>query len=131
MPGGESVNLRNSHFKRTGSKIYGIRNRTPSQGLQMSKGFANLNELSEKTRRMSLRVVREDSGDPVLDGVSNLIEVNSDSCTPNNRPKTMQLSKLQVPLSQWTYIGLMLWEPYFLNKTISVNQLEMIICRGL
>jgi hypothetical protein len=82
---------------------------------------------------MSLRVVRDEDVDTVFDGASNLIEVNSDSQTPNNlnRPRTMQLSKLQVPLSQWNYIGLMLWEPYYLNKTISVNQLEMIMCRGL
>ena len=127
MPRGESIQLRDSHFKRTGSKVYGIRNRTPDNAFQL---LANLNELSEKTRRVSLRVPREEDAQ---DGASKITEGISDLnlSSQESKPKTLQLAQLQVPLSQWTYIGLMLWEPYLLNKSISVNQLEIIICRGL
>jgi hypothetical protein len=73
-----TVLLREGQFRRTGSKIYGIRNRTPDSAANVKKGLRNISELSAKTRGISLRLDRQESADPLIDDGTKSFEVASD-----------------------------------------------------
>ena len=61
------VHVRSEHMNRTGARKYGIRNRTIEETERNTDLLRNLNEFSEKTRRLSVRIDRVISVDPVPD----------------------------------------------------------------
>ena len=62
-----SVNISSERNNRTGARKYGIRNRTIEETERNTDLLRNLNEFSEKTRRLSVRIDRVISVDPVPD----------------------------------------------------------------
>lgn len=102
-----NVTIRNQYSRRTGARKYGISYRAIDDDSK-SQLAVTPNEISQKTRKLSVRNTSQFSCDPVFEQKTSQQATFSKeilASAAETRPKQPSVQQLTIPVNEWRYVG--------------------------